>query len=276
MAGWSAPGTGTFRECPVSTHWGLSGWAFDPGPGPTVNRPARADASDQTSGFAAVTARIASTRAAVEHGFAIECDLQLTADGKAVVFHDDSVDRVLDGKGAVRSLSVAQIQKMRFRGGKDRVQRLEELLEQVNGRQTLLIEIKSLWDDDFTLTHYVLDVLSNYRGPFAIMSFDENIISYAAERFPNIVRGLTADRCTDPWYDFMPVARRLERQNFSNIPQSRPHFISFNFLDLPFQPLGEIRRRGFPILSWTIENPANAAQALRYSDQITFENFIPK
>lgn len=223
--------------------------------------------------------RIENSQSAFEKaaakGFAIECDVQLTADGQAVVFHDDEVDRVLDGKGKVKSLTVKQIKKMKFRGGKDRVQTLQELLEQVDGRETIVIEIKSLWDDDMTLTRHVLDVLTLYRGPHAIMSFDENIMACAAELQPNIVRGITADRVTDPYYNMLPVSRRIAMQNLEHLPRSKPHFISYYFRDLPFQPVGEIRRRGFPIITWTIRSDEEARLARRYCDQVTFENYKP-
>jgi glycerophosphoryl diester phosphodiesterase len=212
---------------------------------------------------------------AIAHGFSMECDLQLTADGHAVVFHDDEVDRVLDGKGKVKSFTVKQIQKMKFRGGKDRVQTLQELLEQVDGRQTIVIEIKSLWDDDMTLTRHALQVLAHYDGPFVIMSFDQNIVACAAELQPNIVRGITADRVTDPYYNMLPVSRRIAMQGLEHLPRSKPHFISYYFRDLPFPPVGEISRRGFPIITWTIRSDEDARLARRYSDQVTFENYIP-
>ncbi len=212
---------------------------------------------------------------AIAKGFSMECDVQLTADGQAVVFHNDEVDRVLDGKGKVKSFTVKQIQKMKFRGGKDRVQTLQELLEQVDGRETIVIEIKSQWDDDMTLTRHVLDVLAHYKGAFAIMSFDENIVACAAELQPHIVRGITADRVTDPYYDMLPVSRRIAMRGLEHLPRSKPHFISYNFLDLPFQPVGEIRRHGFPIITWTIRSEEDARNARRYSDQVTFENYKP-
>ena len=212
---------------------------------------------------------------AVKHGFSMECDLQLTADGKAVVFHDDDVDRVLDGKGKIKSFTAKEIQKLKFRQGKDRVQTLQDLLDQLDGRETLVIEIKSLWDNDMTLTRHVIDVLTHYDGPFAIMSFDENIIACAAALSPNMVRGITADRVTDPYYNILPVERRIAMQNMQHLPRSKPHFVSYYFRDLPYAPVGEIARNGFPIITWTIRNEEQARAALRYSDQITFENYSP-
>ena len=213
--------------------------------------------------------------AAIKHGFSIECDIQLTSDGDAVVFHDDTVDRILDGSGKIKDFTVKELKAMHFKQGKDRVQTLAELLEQVNGRSTLVIELKSLWDDDFTLTDRALDVLADYNGPFGLMSFDPDLISRVAATAPETIRGITADRVIDPYYAPLPVSRRLAMREFSHLPETKPHFISFDFHQLPFQPVTEFQAAGFPILAWTIENEDDAARARRWCDQITFENFNP-
>ena len=215
-------------------------------------------------------------KAAIKHGYAIECDIELTKDGEAVVFHDDEIDRLLDGKGAVKSFTTKELKKKKYRQGKDQIQTLGELLEQVDGRTTLVIEIKSLWDDDMTLTQRALEVLANYNGPYALMSFDPQIVECVAERSPVTVRGITADRGTDPYYNMLSLARRLEMQSFSHLPRSKPHFVSFDAAGLPFATVGEIRDRGHPVICWTIRSPEQAAQALRYADQITFENYHPE
>ena len=216
-----------------------------------------------------------SFEAAIAHGYSIECDIQLTADGQAVVFHDDEVDRVLDGKGKVKQFTAHELQAMYVKLGKDRVLTLAELLEQVAGRTTLVIEIKSLWDDDYTLTDHALDVLATYQGPFALMSFDPDLIARAAAGAPNMVRGITADRVIDPYYYPLPVAKRLAMRTYSHLPQTRPHFVSFDFTQLPFQPITEFREAGHPILTWTIRSEADASVARRWCDQITFELFKP-
>ena len=216
-----------------------------------------------------------SFEAAIAMGFSIECDIQLTADGQAVVFHDDNVDRVLDGKGKVKQFTLLELKAMVFKQGKDRVQSLAELIEQVAGRVTLVIEIKSLWDFDFTLADHAVDVLSTYGGPYALMSFDPDLIARVAATASSTVRGITADRVIDRYYNPLPVAKRIAMQTFSHLPQTQPHFVSFDFSQLPFQPITEFRFAGYPILTWTIRNPQQAAAARRWCDQITFENFIP-
>lgn len=213
--------------------------------------------------------------AAISHGFAIECDVQLTADGEAVVFHDDCVDRLLDAKGTVKTLTTQTLKAAAFKHGNDRVQTLAELLEQVDGACPLLIEIKSLWDDDDTLADRTVAALAAYKGPCAIMSFDPDKVARVAAIAPALTRGITADRVIDSSYDPLPISQRIALREMSHLPESQPHFISFDFHQLPFLPVTELRAFGIPVLTWTIRSAAEAQQARRWSDQITFETFIP-
>jgi glycerophosphoryl diester phosphodiesterase len=213
--------------------------------------------------------------AAIKQDYAIECDLQITKDGEAVVFHDDEVDRLLDGTGLVKNFTAKQLKALPFKTGKDRVQTLAELLEQVAGQSTLLIELKTHWEYDQSLTLRVLEVLHDYDGPYALMSFDPDVIACVAERSPNTVRGITADRVTDSYYNILSIARRLSMQSFDHLPKTCPHFVSFDFKGLPFPPITQIRNAGHPVVTWTIRSEADAAAARRYSDQVTFEGFHP-
>lgn len=211
----------------------------------------------------------------IKHGYAIECDLQLTADGEAVVFHDDTLERLTDSKGPVKALSTRALTRVKFLGSADRMQTLGELLEQVAGRATLVIELKSHWDDDFTLAKRALKILETYDGPFCLMSFDPHVIAAICELSPCTVRGITADRTTDPWYDFLPLARRLEMRNFAHLETTKPHFVSYLWSDLPFEPITEIRKAGYPVITWTLHSKEDSSQALRYCDQVTFEGYVP-
>jgi glycerophosphoryl diester phosphodiesterase len=211
--------------------------------------------------------------AAMAGNYAIECDLQITADGEAVVFHDETLDRVTEGAGLVKAHSTKDLQKISYRFGKDRMQTLGELLDQVAGKVTLVIELKSHWDGDDSLALRALQVLESYTGPYALMSFDPDIVAQLAEFSPRSIRGITADRATDSYYSMLPVSRRLEMQTFSHLARTRPHFVSFYFRDLPFAPVQSIRAAGHPVITWTIRNATEAAVARRYSDQITFEGY---
>lgn len=215
----------------------------------------------------------AAFAAAIEHDYAIECDLQLSRDGEAMVFHDDTLDRLTDATGPVLAKAVRELQKVAFKNSNARMQTLAEMLDQVAGRATLVIEIKSRWDGDNRLTDRALSVLESYDGPYALMSFDPDIIAHVREHSPLTVRGIVADRTTDPYYSHLPLERRLELRNLSHADRTRPHFVSFCASELPFEPITRLRMAGLPVISWTIRTRDQARHARRYSDQITFEGF---
>jgi glycerophosphoryl diester phosphodiesterase len=211
--------------------------------------------------------------AAIAENYAIECDLQIAGDGEAMVFHDDRLDRLCEARGAVKAHTVTELQRLAIRGSRDRMQTLEELLDQVEGRVPLVIELKTHWDGDTALAKRALRVLASYRGAFGLMSFDPDLIAAVRGLAPNTVRGIAADRAVDPHYNAIPVARRRELQCLSHVGRTRPHFLSYCFADLPWPPVARYRAAGNPVISWTIRSAAEAAAARRYSDQITFEGF---
>jgi glycerophosphoryl diester phosphodiesterase len=211
--------------------------------------------------------------AAIAEDYAIECDLQLSRDGEAMVFHDDMLDRLTEARGPVSDLAAAELGKIVFKNTHAKMQSLDALLAQVAGRVPLAIEIKSHWDSDMQLAARALKVLEPYSGAHALMSFDPDIVTYLREMSPMTVRGIVADRTTDAYYAHLPLARRIEMRSFSHAMRTQPHFVSFCAAELPFQPIGSLRAAGLPIISWTIRTRAQAGHARRYSDQITFEGF---
>ena len=213
--------------------------------------------------------------AAIAGNYAIECDIQLTADGEAIVFHDNDLDRVAEAKGAVKTLTTNELQKVKLRATSDRIQTLSELLEQVDGRATLVIELKTLWDDNDALARRALQVLESYDGPHCLMSFDPVLIACLRGLSPHTVRGIVADRFTDPYYDSLPLAKRHAMRTFAHLAETQPHFVSYYWRELPFEPVTEIRNAGHPVITWTLRSKEEASQALRYCDQITFEGFVP-
>jgi glycerophosphoryl diester phosphodiesterase len=213
--------------------------------------------------------------AAIDSDYAIECDLQLAADGEAMVFHDDDVDRLTDTKGDVGTFSAKQLKKIKFKSTSDRMQTLGEMLEQVDGLSTLVIELKSRWDGNMALVKRALQVLESYDGACALMSFDPGMIACARELAPHAVRGITADRTTDPYYNPLPLGQRIAMRNFAHLEKTQPHFVSYYWRDLPFEPMTEIRNAGHPVITWTLHSKEESSKALRYCDQITFEGYAP-
>jgi glycerophosphoryl diester phosphodiesterase len=216
----------------------------------------------------------AAFAAAMAHGYAIECDLQITRDGDAVVFHDDGLERLTTAEGLVKNMTAAGMGALTLRGSTSRIQTLQELLRQVNGKVPLVIELKSHWDGDERLAARTLEALASYSGPYCLMSFDPDVVAALRRLSPATPRGIVAERAFDPYYSWLPLARQQELRSFSHIVRTRPDFVSFYFEELPFAPVTALRAAGMPVITWTIRSPSEARQALRHCDQITFENFL--
>ena len=211
--------------------------------------------------------------AAIAGGYAIECDLQLTRDGEAVVFHDDHVERLTEGRGMVKDHTAAKMKQLTMRNSTDKVQTLAELLTQVNGQVPLVIELKSLWDGDARLAQRAIEELKSYSGPHCLMSFDPDAIAAVRRFAPHIIRGIVAERATDSYYNSLPLPKQTELRTFSHLARTRPDFVSFFYEELPWAPITALRASGMPIITWTIRSPQQAVMAMRCSDQITFEGF---
>ena len=211
--------------------------------------------------------------AAIAHGYAIECDLQLTGDGEAVVFHDEHLERLTEGRGMVKDMTAAEMKSLTIRRSTDHVQTLAELLAQVKGQVPLIIEIKSHWDGDERLAARALDVLKSYQGPYCVMSFDPDVIAAVRRMSPDTIRGIVAERAFDSYYDSLPLRMQMELRTLSHVSRTRPDFVSLYFGDLPWAPVTALRGAGLPVISWTIRSKDEAWTARRHSDQITFEGF---
>jgi len=211
--------------------------------------------------------------AAIARNYAIECDLQLTKDGEAVVFHDEHLERLTEGHGMVKDLTTAEMKRLVIRNSTDKVQTLAELLSQVDGRVPLVIELKSHWDGDERLAERAVALLTSYAGPFCLMSFDPDAIAAVRRLAPEIIRGIVAERVDGSYYAFLPLAKQMELRTFSHVARTRPDFVSFYYGQLPWAPITALRASGMPVITWTIRSPEEAVMATRCSDQITFEGF---
>jgi len=209
--------------------------------------------------------------AAVAGGYAIECDLQLSADGEAMVFHDDRLGRLTGRDDAVKSLSAAELKIVAFKATPDRMLTLGELCDLVAGRVTLVLELKSHFDRETALAARVAAVLEGYAGPVAAMSFDPFMVKRLQLAASGLPRGLVAQSRTDP------EIRTISPWDYAAATLSaRPHFLAWSVADLPgFWPLLGRWGFGLPLLTWTVRSEADRHRAARWADQMIFEGFRP-
>jgi glycerophosphoryl diester phosphodiesterase len=215
--------------------------------------------------------------AAAAGNYAIECDLQLSADGEAMVFHDDTLERLTQGSGRVDALAAAALKRVSFRATSDHMITLGELCELVAGRVTLVIEIKSRFDGDRRLIRRAAEVLASYRGPVALMSFDPGPMAALRTLAPGLTRGIVAERRygLHEW-DHLSVRAKRALSYFTHALQTRPQFIAYSVKDLPSAlPTAARRVLKLPLLTWTVRTQEDQERAARYADQMIFEGLRP-
>ena len=232
---------------------------------------------DGLSGGPLVENTIAAADAAARAGYAIECDVQLTADGEVVVFHDDFLERLTAGTGPVHDKTLHELRAVSFRRATGPIPTLSEFLACIAGRVPVIIELKSRWDGSTKLAEATAALLANYTGNAAVMSFDPWLIRALRLIAPQIVRGIVAERYyNDPDWAGLKPRQKFALGNLTHIAQSQPQFIAYYIKDLPaLAPLFARYVLGMPLLTWTIRTEADRASARRWADQMIFEGFRP-
>jgi glycerophosphoryl diester phosphodiesterase len=215
--------------------------------------------------------------AAIVGGYGIETDLQISADGEAMVHHDDALGRLTDGTGRLVDMSAAAIKAVRFKASSDRILTLSELCGLVAGRATLVIELKSRFNGDRRLVQRAADVLAAYAGPVAVMSFDPALVQALRTIATALPRGIVAERhYAHPDWDALPASEKWRMAHLLHAARTRPQFVAYGVKDLPAAaPLVARWVFGLPLLTWTVRSEEDRRRARFWADQAIFENIAP-
>jgi len=217
---------------------------------------------------------------AIAAGYGIELDLQLSADGVAMVFHDDTLDRLTDETGRVRARNALALGQIPLAGSQsgDRIPTLAAVLDQVAGRVPLLIELKDqsggLGGAAHHLEQAVATTLEGYSGDVAVMSFNPAMMGAMADLAPALPRGITSCGFDPAEWDMLSPQSCAMLREINSFDPVGASFISHDWRDLDAAPVAALKDRGVPILCWTVKTPESEAIARRIADQITFEGYL--
>jgi glycerophosphoryl diester phosphodiesterase len=240
-----------------------------------------------------------AAEAAIAGGFAIECDVQMSADGEVFVFHDETLDRLTDGQGALVEMSAEAIGRIRIvlpvavsapgplvtgRESADIatpfIPTFAEFLTLVAGRTPVICELKSRFDGDWRIADRVAALAEGYDGPLALKSFDLDIVAYVRLRYPRLGRpaspcpvGMVAEASyDDPAWSHLTGEQKRDFTAFETFDCLRPDFLSWNVNDLPHKtPFLMKQLHGAPVMAWTVRTDAQREAARKWADQIVFE-----
>jgi glycerophosphoryl diester phosphodiesterase len=226
----------------------------------------------------AVENSMTAAQAAIGGRFGIECDVQLSADGEAMVFHDFVLDRLTHETGAVSARKAQALAAIPLKGSHDTIPTLETFLSRIAGRVPLVIEIKSRFDGDLALTRRAAEIVAAHPGqPIAFKSFDPAIVTALREIAPSIPRGIVAMLdYSHPDYAHLDAGQKHALANLLHFGESRPDFLSWKVADFPSAAPYLCRAAlGMPVMSWTVRNAQDREKANTHADQMVFEGFVP-
>ena len=208
---------------------------------------------------------------AVNHGFAIELDVRIIDDNTVIVFHDEKLSRIANHDGYVSNLKASDLKDIRLGKTEYGIPTFEQVLEAVNGRVPLLIEIKKS-EQSYALEERVIEMLKPYNGEYAVQSFDPLSMQFFYKNAPQIMRGQLSSYFHHADLDVpRREKKRLKKLKYNDI--SHPDFIAYKVTNLPNK---YVTNAGLPVLAWTIRSELVAQKAQNFCDNYIFEGFIPQ
>ena len=210
-------------------------------------------------------------QAACAAGYGIELDVQLSADGEAMVFHDDDLERMTGASGRLCDRTVAELAELRLKGTDERIPTLPETLALVGRRAMVHIELKTPYGHVGPLEQRTHEIIIDHVGPVCVIGFNPYSHAWFAERFPGVMRGLDSYS-----YKRAPHLSDDQRKSFARLEHvaiAKPHFLALGLDMLPSQQANGFRIEGLPIVAWTVRDPAQWEAIRDGCDNLIFEGF---
>jgi glycerophosphoryl diester phosphodiesterase len=212
-------------------------------------------------------------QAACAAGYGIELDVQLTADGEAVVFHDSTLERMTGQAGRVADHTAADLMRMKLAGSDETIPTLADTLTLVGHRAMVHIEIKIPYGEVGPLERRVHEILIDHNGPTCVIGFNPYSHAWFADHHPKVLRGL--DSYSYSSGDARHLAPELRRSfaELQHVSFARPHFLALGLDMLPSKKADEFRDGGMPVIAWTVRNRREWDAVKAHCDNMIFEGF---
>ncbi len=216
---------------------------------------------------------LAAFQAACAHGYGIELDVQLSADGEAVVFHDATLERMTGAAGRVGDHTAADLSDLRLAGADEAIPTLTEVLALVGHRAMVQIELKTPAGEVGPLEKRVHEVLIDHNGPTAVIGFNPYSHAWFAQHHPKVLRGLNSHAYADDGARKLAAEQRQAYARLEHVPLARPHFLALGLDMLPSARAAELRRQGLPVIAWTVRSAEEWDVHKLHCDNLIFEGF---
>ncbi len=196
--------------------------------------------------------------AAVNENYAIECDVVLSKDHEVVVFHDENLKRLCNLDKNVSSLTMNELRNLKIYESDSNIISLDEMLHVVSAHVPIIIEIKG----KFTpfIEERIQEIIRSYKGPIALKTFNLKSVEWLIKFLPYVYKGLVIDSNTN---------------NFEAILDLNIDFVSCDIEFIESNLIDRVKKKGLPIITWTVDNEDKKKKANLIADNIIFENIRP-
>ena len=209
---------------------------------------------------------------AVDAGYGIEMDIQLTKDKIPVVFHDETLNRMCGVEGKVWEFTFEELQKLTLAESEERIPKFEDVLALVGGKVPLIVEYKL--DVPSTEVCEIADpMLQAYNGIYCIESFHPFAVKWYREHRPEVIRGqLSQDFSKQEKYKGKFVFWLLS--NLLTNVLTRPDFIAYNHKDADMFSRKVCSLMGALPVAYTIKSQEEYEKAKDQFELFIFDSFI--
>ena len=196
--------------------------------------------------------------AAVNENYAIECDVVLSKDHEVVVFHDENLKRLCNLDKSISSLTMNELRSLKIYESNSNIISLDEMLHVVSAHVPIIIEIKG----KFTpfIEERIQEIIRSYKGPIALKTFNLKSVEWLIKFLPYVYKGLVIDSNTN---------------NFEAILNLNIDFVSCDIEFIESNLVDRVKKKGLPIITWTVDNEDKKKKANLIADNIIFENIRP-
>ena len=196
--------------------------------------------------------------AAVNENYAIECDVVLSKDHEVVVFHDENLKRLCNLDKNVSSLTMNELRNLKIYESSSNIISLDEMLHIVSAHVPIIIEIKGKFNP--FIEERIQEIIRSYRGPIALKTFNLKSVEWLIKFLPYVYKGLVIDSNTN---------------NFESILDLNIDFVSCDIEFIESNLVDRLKKKGLPIITWTVDNEDKKKKANLIADNIIFENIRP-
>ena len=203
---------------------------------------------------------------AKDKGYIIEIDIHLTKDNQVIVFHDYNTKRLLKDNKIVEDSTYEELNNQNI----FHIPTLKEVLDLVDGKVPLLIEIKQLKKVG-KLEEEMMKILNKYKGEYAIQSFNPKVLLWFKKHYPSILRGQLSYSYKNN--HFMKIKKVFLKNMFTNF-LTKPNFISYKYNELTEKKINKLKKKNITLLGWTVRSKKEYKKYSHYYDNLICEEFI--